>query len=106
LAKYIENERDTTFKSLPGSDAVKIGKVGASAKRVIEVPVPLASKVTIPLCYAIASQTNSVRRYTTPELTELARLLATATASLREAESCAVDRLVKRFLEVSGAPIP
>jgi MutS domain III len=102
LAKYIETERRVTFKGLPGTDAVKIAKVGASAKRVIEVPVPLAAKVAIPHGYAIASQTNSVRRYTTPELTELARQLATATASLREAESCAVVRLVKRFLEVGS----
>lgn len=38
LAQDIEQERRVTFRGLPGCDAVKIVKSGASGKRVIEVP--------------------------------------------------------------------
>lgn len=131
LASYLQRQRATVFKSQPGTDAVKIVKFGTAGKRVLEVqdvsatspveatgesqsyggcrhcqvqvPVPLANRATLPPEYTIASQTASVRRYTTVELTHLARCLSNATAALREAESSAVDRLVKRFLAVGAS---
>ncbi len=64
------------------------------------MPVPLANKVALPAEYTIASQTASVLRYSTVELTRLSRDLADCLTNVREAEASAVDRLVKRFLQV------
>lgn len=62
LAQFLERERAVTFKGLPGSAAIKLVKVGNSGKRVIEVPIPLTTKVSIPPTYTIASQTSTVQR--------------------------------------------